>query len=154
MEDKYFDDTLAITLPDGFEDMKEEMVEIIYQNENKPQVIKISADGRVHITLSRTALPLSKEQLPQLTKMIKQNIATMQPANQFFEEGCELLETVEYGWFDFKGYALDGEVYYLNAMVIVNKKMHHVSFCAPFSWKDTWKPKFFDVLNSIKDLSK
>lgn len=154
MEEKYFDDTFAITLPDGFEDMKEELVNIMYQAEKKPQVIKVSADGRVHITFSRTALELRKEVLSQLVTMIKQNVRTMSPANQFFDEGCEALPKIEYGWFDFKGYALDGELYYLNAIVVVNQKMHHVSFCAPFDWKDVWKPRFFEVLNSMKDLTR
>ncbi len=154
MDYRLFDDTLQITLPDEFEDMKEELVNMLYQAENKPQIIKVSKDGKVHITFSKTTMAVTKEVLPQLIKMIKQNFHRMQPASEFYEEKCERLEQIEYCWLDFKGFALDGELYYMNAYPIVNGKMYHVSFCTSFDKKDEWKPQMIEILKTMKDLTR
>ena len=154
MEHKFFDDTLQITLPEDFEDMKEEMASVMFQAENRPQIIKLSGDGCAHMTFSKTAMTLTKEILPQMIKMVKQNFHRAQPASVFYEEKCEMLEQIEYGWLDFKGFAIDGEVYYLNAFPIVNGKMYHVSFCVPFDKKDEWKPQVLEILKTMKDLTR
>lgn len=154
MEYNFFEDTLQITLPDDFEDMKEEIASVIYPAENRPQIIKVSSDGRVHITFSKTAMALTKEILPQMLKMVKQNMHKVQPASEFYEEKCEVSEQIDYGWLDFKGFALDGELYYLNAFPVVNGKMYHISFCAPFEKREEWKPRILEILKTMKDLTR
>ena len=61
---------------------------------------------------------------------------------------------ISYGWFDFKSYAMDAQVYYINAYPIVNEKMYHVVFSCLFRDMDIWKPIVLEILNSMKDLTK
>ena len=110
-EYRLFQDTFSIQLPENFSDMDDKAASIMYQAQNRPPIIK--TDGVASIAFNRTQTDTNMEEMPQIIRMTKMNFKNLQPGNQFFEEGCEKLENIEYGWFDHKGYALDGEIYYL-----------------------------------------
>ena len=72
----------------------------------------------------------------------------------FYDKKCESTENIIFGWFDFKGYALDGQLYNVSAFPIVDGKMYHVSLVIPYKNMQEWKIVMHQILLSMKDLTK
>lgn len=154
MERLLFDQTMAITIPDEFEELPEEMAEKIYTTENRPQIIETTKDRKIHITMSNTEMEIDHCYLKQILDMSVANLKRMNPAYEFFDQQMAKSQNVEYVWFDFKGFSFDGELYYLNAIALIHNKMHHISFMCPIEMKTEKKELFLNILNGMKDMTR
>ena len=153
-EEKLFDDIFSIMLPDSFIDMPEEMKNIKFPSLNRPQIIKCSKDGSINIGISKTNADINAEILPKTLNIVKQNIKNVNPANVFYDIKCESTDYITFGWFDFKTYAIDGQLYCMSALIIVEGKMYHTSLCTVFNNMNNWKQVMHEILLSMKDLTK
>lgn len=148
-----FDNTLEIDLPDEFDDLDEGLAAQIYTAQKRPQVIKTTPDKRIHITLSNTGTPVQSFLLPQVLEVAMDNFEKMNPSYEFYNKELIHGETMDYAWFDFKGFSFEGDLYYLNTLAIVAGKLYHISFMCPFAIKDEKKQLFISILKEMRDLS-
>ena len=143
---------LSIMLPTTFVTMPQSMVKVKYQSENRPQVIKTSLDTRVNFTFSLLSQPIRPEQITPLAKQFKTVVQRVSPANVFYDlkeeqTGAE----VPLCWFDYKGYAVDEQIYYM--MYVTpwgSDKLLHGTFNCRFRDKDEWKEAARQAILSLK----
>ena len=144
--------SLSIMLPTTFVTMPQSMVTVKYQSENRPQVIKTSLDTRVNFTFSLIPHQAKPEHVPALAQQLKTTIQRVNPANVFYDLKEEkTAQQVPLCWFDYKGYAVDEQVYYM--MYIApwgNSKMLHGTFNCRFKDKDEWKDAARQAILSLK----
>ena len=143
---------LSIMLPTTFVTMPQSMVKVKYQSENRPQVIKTSLDTRVNFTFSLLPQPVKAGQLSALAKQLKTAVQRVNPANVFYDLKEEQTdEKVPLCWFDYKGYAVDDQIYYM--MYVTpwgGNKLLHGTFNCRFKDKDEWKEAAKQAVLSLK----
>lgn len=143
---------LSIMLPTTFVTMPQSMVKVKYQSENRPQVIKTSLDTRVNFTFSLLSQPVKPEQIPTLAKQFKTVVQRINPANVFYDlKEDQTEEQIPLCWFDYKGYAVDDQVYYMMYVTPCGgNKLLHGTFSCRFKDKDEWKEAARQVILSLK----
>ncbi len=143
---------LSIMLPATFVTMPQSMVKVKYQSENRPQVIKTSLDTRVNFTFSLLSQPVRPEQIAPLAKQFKTVVQRVSPANVFYDlKEDRTGEEVPLCWFDYKGYAVDEQIYYM--MYVTpwgSNKLLHGTFNCRFRDKDEWKEAARQAILSLK----
>ena len=148
-KEKIFDEKTSIMIMQEFEPLDENLVRLKYPAENRPQKILATDNGAVCLTFQMTFIELTEQTIPPIVQMIKQNIHKMQPAIQFIEEGVEKVGDIPYGWFDFKGFAIDGPIYYLQVLLSIDRKMCNMSLSVPYEQREKWKQETFRMLQTI-----
>lgn len=148
-----FEDQMSIILPKSFQDMPEHMAKMKYPSEQRPQVIKTNADGSINFTFSIFDAEIKPEQIKAAKDGFQMIIKQMQPSNVFFEDMDEELGTTMLGWFDFKGFALDAQIYNLMYVSSIGGKILHGIFNCIYEDSEMWKPIACQVMRSVEDLT-
>ncbi|MFI3212251.1 MAG: hypothetical protein R3Y24_02820 [Eubacteriales bacterium] len=151
-EVKLFDDKIAITLPKTFIDMPKKIAQIKYPSNQRPQIIKTDLLGATNFTFSLIAQHLESEQLEQVANMFENTIKKVHPANVFYDKGTEDIGKLKFSWFDFKGYAIDSQMYYLYYVTIIDGNLLHGVFSCISQELEHYKEVAFLIMRSIKDL--
>lgn len=147
--------SLSLMLPTTFVTMPQSMVQVKYQSVNRPQIIKTSLDTSVNFTFSLLPHRVVPNQLRSLTKQLQSIIQRTNPANVFYdiqeEETCGEIPVC---WFDYKGYAVDEQIYYMMYVLPWKEdQMLHGTFNCVFHCMDEWKKAARQVILSIKEAS-
>ena len=144
--------SLSIVLPTAFVTMPQSMVKVKYQSENRPQVIKTSLDTRVNFTFSLLSQAVKPEQIASLAKQFRTVVQRVSPANVFYDLKEErTVEEVPLCWFDYKGYAVDEQIYYIMYVTPWGRgKLLHGTFNCRFRDKDEWKEAARQAILSLK----
>ncbi len=150
-EVKLFDDKMAITLPKTFIDMPRRIAQIKYPSNQRPQIIKTDLLGATNFAFNLFEQPVKKEQLKEVATTFKQMIKKVHPANIFYEEKTECIGDMSVCWFDFKGYAIDTQVYYIYFVSVIDGKLLHGIFNCMIEDLVEYKEVAFLVMRSIQD---
>ena len=146
-----FQDKMSIIMPISFVDLPSNLAKIKYISEQRPQIIKTSLDTTVNLGFTMPDLEIYPEQIEPLCKQTKSVLKQVNPAIVFYEGQVE--SELPLGWFEFKSYGIDSNVYNLMFISIVDKKLLHGIFNCPLSEVDLWKPVILQVIHSIEDLT-
>ena len=150
---KLFDNQMEIMLPNTFVDMPKKIAQMKYPSNQRPQIIKTDLLGAINFSFNIFDQSVTKEDLKQVAKTFKNMIKKVHPANVFYEEKTEEFGDTKLSWFDFKGYAIDTQVYYIYYVTSINGKLLHGIFSCTREDMEEYKEIAFLVMRSIKDIS-
>lgn len=110
-----FDGACSIMLPETMTDMGAADREVIYQNRNRPQIIKADRESGAAITFSMLPQTGEEEQrhVSEQMAVIRNDMKKIWKQNVFYDIGEVVAENTPVAWMDFKAYCLDGNLYSL-----------------------------------------
>ncbi|NQX66872.1 hypothetical protein HQN90_12130 [Paenibacillus alba] len=146
----FFDEKLKVLMPSDFVDMPEEQSKLKYPYEQRPQIIKSDETGGINFTLSQIDQELDDESVQELTEGMKALIKRMNPTHVFYTEGLEEASGKPIGYFDFKGAALDGFIYYIMFFFEFEGKTVMGTFCCPYGDYEDWQEAARQVIRTIR----
>lgn len=149
---KLFQDKMSIIMPISFVDLPSNLAKIKYISEQRPQIIKTSLDTTVNLGFTMPDLEIYPEQIEPLCKQTKSALKQVNPAIVFYEGQVE--SDLPLGWFEFKSYGIDSNVYNLMFISIVNKKLLHGIFNCNYNDALEWRDAARQMIYTIRDASK
>ena len=153
-KEQYFDNLLSIYIPESFIDMPDEIKEIKYPTNFRPEVIKTNLAGDVNLSISLLKVGEDTE-VKTLVTDFKSLLSKAHTGIKFLEydelekEGC-----VKMYCFDFIIPGIDERIYHKTGLGKIGRETVQVMFnCRePLSW--TWKKAVNDILQNIKPVRK
>lgn len=145
-----FQKKLSIMLPTTFVNMPLNLAKVKYSSEQRPQIIKTSLDTKVNLGMSMLDVEIHVEMISQLRDQTRTALKRLNPSFAFYESGIET-KSVPLGWFEFKSFGLDSDVYNLMFIAQVEGKMVHGIFNCDY--KDTleWRDAARQMMYSVED---
>lgn len=144
-------DKVSVMLPEGLTDMPLGMAKIKYPSEQRPQVIKTSDDGTVNFTFSLYDTEFNERQIEDALGQFKAVIRKVNPAFIFYDFVVESDKAL--GWFDFKSYGLDEQIYNVMYILPVEGKLMHGIFNCLYRDILEWKEAVHQIMMSVTDLT-
>ena len=153
-KEQYFDNLLSIYIPESFIDMPDEIKEIKYPTNFRPEIIKTNLAGDVNLSIS--LLKVSEDtEVKTLVTDFKNLLSKAHNGIKFLEydelekEGC-----VKMYCFDFIIPGIDERIYHKTGLGKIGRETVQVMFnCRePLAW--TWKKAVNDILQNIKPVRK
>ena len=147
-----FDGACSIMLPEIMTDMDSTDRTVIYQNRNRPQIIKADRDSGAVITfniLSQTGEE-EQRQVSEQMAVIRSDMKKIWKQNVFYDTGEVMAENTPVAWMDFKAYCLDGNLYSLLFMFQTQARSILGNFHCSFQIYDIWKPVIIKILTTIQ----
>ena len=92
------------------------------------------------------------EMISKLRSQTKEALRRLNPSFSFYESGTEI-KNVPLGWFEFKSYGLDSDVYNLMFIARVERKMVHGIFNCDYKDALEWRDAARQMMYSIKDIT-
>ena len=147
-----FDGACSIMLPETMTDMGAADREVIYQNRNRPQIIKADRESGAAITFSMLPQTGGEEQRQVSEQMvvIRNDMRKIWKQNVFYDIGEVMAENTPVAWMDFKAYCLDGNLYSLLFMFQTQAQTILGNFHCSFPIYDIWKPVVLKLLTTIQ----
>ncbi|OXM85379.1 hypothetical protein [Paenibacillus rigui] len=145
----FFEDKLKIYIPRDFSDMPEEQRKLKYPYEQRPQIIQSDETGVINFTLTRIDQELDDESVEELTDGMKAMMKRANPSNVFYSDGTEYADGKPIGYFEFKGTALDGYVYYIMFFLEFEGETVMGTFCCLYADYADWRDTAFQVIRTI-----
>ena len=148
-KEQYFDDLLSIYIPESFIDMPDEIKEIKYPTNFRPEIIKTNLAGDVNLSISLFKASEDTE-VKTLVTDFKSLLSKAHNGIKFLtydeleKEGC-----VKMYCFDFIIPGIDQRIYHKTGLGKIGRETVQVMFnCRePLSW--TWKKAVNDILQNI-----
>ena len=146
---QYFDDLLSIYIPESFIDMPDEIKEIKYPTNFRPEIIKTNIAGDVNLSISLLKVGEDME-IKTLVTDFRNLLAKAHNGIKFleydeFDNDC----CVKMYCFDFIIPGIDERIYHKTGLGKIGRETVQVMFnCRePLSW--TWKKAVNDILQNI-----
>ena len=153
-KEQYFDNLLSIYIPESFIDMPDEIKEIKYPTNFRPEIIKTNLAGDVNLSISLFKFGEDTE-VKTLVTDFKNLLSKAHNGIKFLEynelekEGC-----VKMYCFDFIIPGIDERIYHKTGLGKIGRETVQVMFnCRePLAW--TWKKAVNDILQNIIPIRK
>ena len=153
-KEQYFDDLLSIYIPESFIDMPDEIKEIKYPTNFRPEIIKTNIAGDVNLSISLLKVGEDME-IKTLVTDFRNLLAKAHNGIKFleydeFDNDC----CVKMYCFDFIIPGIDERIYHKTGLGKIGRETVQVMFnCRePLAW--TWKKAVNDILQNIKPVRK
>ena len=148
-KEQYFDKLLSIYIPESFIDMPDEIKEIKYPTNFRPEIIKTNLAGDVNLSISLIKVSEDTE-VKTLVTDFKNLLSKAHTGIKFLEydelekEGC-----VKMYCFDFIIPGIDERIYHKTGLGKIGRETVQIMFnCRePLSW--AWKKAVNDILQNI-----
>ena len=150
-ETQILSDKVSVMLPEGFIEMPQRIAKIKYPSEQRPQVIMTSDDGTVNFTFSLYDTEFNERQIEDALGQFKAVIRKVNPAFVFYDFVVESDKAL--GWFDFKSYGLDEQIYNVMYLLPVEGKLMHGIFNCLYRDILEWKEAVHQIMMSVTDLT-
>lgn len=144
------EDELEMIVPKDFTDMDVTIAKNKYPSEQRPQCIKTSPNTTVDFGISLVNIDISGLILEECAEDLKGVLKKTNPAMEFFDSGVEELDDFNLAWFDYKSFAVDGQMYNIMFVANHNKKMLHGMFNCIFSSRIEWQDTALKCIKSIR----
>lgn len=151
---KLFNENMSIMLPTTFVTMPPDMAKFKYPAEARPHIIKTSLDSTVNLGFSWIKQPIRPDEVSFVVKQCKEALKALHPANIFFDMQTIAQEDRILAWIDYKGYAIDHQLYNILFITSIGGNMLNGFFNCKFSDSDEWRAGAFQMIASIWDHSK
>lgn len=148
-----FDGKMELLLPDSFVDLPGKLAKIKYPSEYRPQIIKTNLLGDVNFAFNLFPQQVSSDQLSIAARTFAKMIKQMNPSTVFYDKATEDLGDTKLSWFDFKGYAMDGQLYYIYYVTSIGGNLLHGIFNCRMEDMQEYKEPAFLAIRSIRDLT-
>ena len=153
-KEQYFDDLLSIYIPESFIDMPDEIKEIKYPTNFRPEIIKTNLAGDVNLSISLLKVGEDME-IKTLVTDFRNLLAKAHTGIKFLEyDEFDNDGFVKMYCFDFIIPGIDERIYHKTGLGKIGRETVQVMFnCRePLSW--TWKKAVNDILQNIKPVRK
>lgn len=151
-EVKILKDRVSVMLPDTFVDMPSGIAKLKYSSEQRPQVIKTSLDTTVNFTFSLYNVDFGEKYIEAALEQFRGIIRKVNPAFIFYELVVE--KDKDIGWFDFKSYGLDSQIYNIMYVKPIEGKLMHGIFNCMYRDVLDWKNAAHQIMLSVTDCTK
>lgn len=149
-ESLFYDGKLSVYIPNEFIDMPENMKNIKYPSNQRPEIIKMDETGTTNIMLSRIDNQLDEDQVEDLKDAMKALLKKMNPSNVFFTDGVESIDGKNIAYFEFKSPAIDVAIYNLMFFLEFKGKTVMGTFCCIYDEYKNWRDIAFQVMKTIR----
>ena len=153
-KEQYFDDLLSIYIPESFIDMPDEIKEIKYPTNFRPEIIKTNLAGDVNLSISLLKVGEDME-IKTLVTDFRNLLAKAHNGIKFLEyDEFDNDGFVKMYCFDFIIPGIDERIYHKTGLGKIGRETVQVMFnCRePLAW--TWKKAVNDILQNIKPVRK
>lgn len=151
-EKELFPNKMSIMLPVSFVKMPSKLAKVKYTSQQRPQIIMTSLDTTVNFGMSMTEAEMQVDQIKILSKQMMEALKRLNPAFAFYDNQFET-KHVPLGWFEFKSYGIDTDVYNLMLISIIDGKMLHGVFNCDYADTLEWRDAARQMIYSIQDIS-
>ncbi|WP_425448051.1 hypothetical protein [Dethiothermospora halolimnae] len=153
-ETSFLEDRVRMYIPEDFEDMKKEIMDMKYPSIHRPKVIKTDETNSVNITLNPIDSDLTEELVGRLKDSMKVMIKKTNPASVFYADGIEKVEDKNIGYFEFKSPAIDDFIYNIMFVFELDKKTVIGTFCCMYDDYIHWRNIGFEMIKTIRVVKK
>ena len=152
-EYSFFDNQFQILLPDYLKPLDQKSLEIKYPSQNRPPIVLSDASNSINFTFNLIQQPLNNEYVGKATHVIKQLIKRVNPGNVFYKEELLQNDRLVMGYFDYKSYAIDDDVYNIAYTLPINNQTMLGTFNCKYSEYQIWRSFVLEVIKTSEDLS-
>ena len=149
-----FDDRVSIMIPERFGIMDAAKAKIKYPSENRPQLIYSDASCRINLLFNLMDEPLQETEILNRMLDYRAVIKRTNPANVFYEWKILKRNEGKVGYFDYKSYAIDDDIYNIMFVTNVQDKLLLGAFNCPLTHKKDWKLLVLQMLNTIEEMTR
>lgn len=165
-QQKIFNEKICVYLPKSFHDMPQNLRELKYPMNARPEIIKTNADGDVNFCFNLLQQEVRQEDLKRFTEQMRKIIKRIQTAavmydvfyvNEAGRRGKTLMQTTEQidgrknmSIFDYKLPAIDEAIYYYTIFIPINQMLFQATFSCCYKDAENWKTIFELVADQIR----
>lgn len=150
-EKREFSPDISIVLPIGMCSLAADMLVFKYPNANRPEIILSSTDASV--SFSFECMSATTRDIDLRLAEYKAVIKRMHPGYVFFTEEIFNLESgVKGACYDFRGIALDGDIYCLNFFIDLPNAELLGWFSCSIDQQERWESLFMQMVKTITPL--
>lgn len=149
-----FDSKVVISLPSFYEEMSPEKAKRKYPYENRPKIILSNEKGTVNFTFSQQDSTISSSELSNCIQGFRLVMKKLHPTSVLSK--CDQLKSKtaeEIHYFSYEISALNGIIYGIQFILILDEKLVMGGFTCPKDAKREWEILVFQILESIEILS-
>ena len=148
-----FQKKLSIMLPVTFVSMPPNLAKLKYASEQRPQIIKTSLDTTVNIGFNMLDVNIQDDQIGVLLEQAKEALKRLNPAMPFYDSKVEG-NPIPLGWFEFKSFGIDKNVYNLMFITKIGGKMTQGVFNCIYEDVLEWRDAAHQIIGSIRDIER
>jgi len=142
----------SMVLPENFHDLAPEYILLKYPNVNRPTIILSNAEGVINFAFEH--MPVNAKKVETRLKTYKAVIKRLHPSYVFFSENIFKIESGQkIVCYDFRGIAIDDDIYCLNFYTDLPKGELFGWFSCPIDSQAKWEPLVRQMIRTIKPLS-
>lgn len=134
------DTKISICLPEQFIVMPDLVKDTKYPSKNAPKIVITSLDSTVNFCFNILSVMLEEGDTKTMSNQFQNALRNVNPSIRIKNQTSDV--TTEQGnemsWFDFKGFALDGQFYNRMYVVRMRKTVLHGVFNCPMRVKEQW----------------
>jgi len=148
------DSEISMYLPEQFIVMPDLVKEMKYPSHNAPDFIVTSLDSMVNFAFNILPVVLDVGDTKEMSKQFQNAICNINPALKIKNKISDITTEKgnEMGWFDFKGFTLDGQIYNRMYVVKMKKTVLHGIFNCPVQYQDEWERVVEQCFLSIEEI--
>jgi hypothetical protein len=144
----------SILLPSIFSELSEEHAMIKYPSSNRPDIIFTTFDETVNLGFTAFAGNSQIVDVLQTTHQVRESMMEAKDAGVVLAGSCTMLEEVKGSWFDFRTNAIDGAIYNMLLIMVVDNVALQASFNCLLKNAGEWKPVVLELWKSIERMTK
>ena len=146
----------SICLPVGYSIMAASVLRLKYPSEYRPQIIYTMEDNKTDFTFNWFPREMKESESMVAARQFKEILRRTNPALLFYDMQEKKIPVARdrqasLSWFDYKSYALDGQVYNILYVMPLDKGMLQGTMNCDFSQREDWKRAAMLVMQSIRE---
>lgn len=147
------DTRIQMFLPEQFIPMPDSVKEVKYPSLNAPDFIVTSLDSTVNFCFNILPETLEEGDTKTMSSQFQNALHNVNPSIRIKERvnNTATAKGNEMSWFDFKGYALDGQTYNRMYIIRMRKNVLHGIFNCPPRVKEEWESIVEQCFNSVEE---
>ncbi len=147
------DSKIRIFLPEQFIVMPDVVKDVKYPSKNAPEYIVTSLDSLVNFAFNILPVFLELGDTKVMSSQFQNALRNVNPSVRIKNQTDELATSQgnEMCWFDFKGYAIDGQNYNRMYIVRMRNTVLHGIFNCPMELKEQWEDIVEQCFLSIEE---
>lgn len=144
---------VSIYLPENFIVMPDLVKDIKYASQNAPDFIITSLDSTVNFAFNILPVQLEAGDTKVMSRQFRDALQNVNPSIRFGNKADdkETKQGNEMSFFEFKGYALDGQTYNRMCIIRLRKAVLHGIFNCPVRSKEMWSHIAEQCFWSVKE---
>lgn len=150
------DTSIRIFLPEQFVPMPEAVKNVKYPSKNAPDFVVTSLDSTVNFGFNLFGKQIEDGDTAVMSRQFRDALRNVNPAIKIskWEDNVKTDSDCEMSWFQFKGYALDGQNFNRMYFIKLKKSVLHGIFNCPMRVKEEWSviaAKCFQTVEEMEE---